>query len=202
MTERSDEELMGAFVAGQAEAFDLLLQRHQSGLFAFLARQLGDSALAEDLFQEVFLRVVRHRHQFRSDGRFAPWLYQIARHACVDQHRRARLRAADSLDHPAQRDGPAGECLADRMPAAGEDPEAQVLRAELKAAVDEFLTELPSEQREVFLLRTDAELSFPEIAETLGCPLDTAKSRMRYAVATLRRRFGIHPVARVSGGGR
>jgi len=194
---------MSAFVSGQAQAFDLLLARHRSGLFGFLARQLGDLAAAEDLFQEVFLKVISRRHQFRSEARFAPWLYAIARHACIDHRRRARLRAVDSLDAPltaAAANQPQDETGAEPYrEAGGPNPEAAAQQSELAAVLRRLVAELPEEQREVLLLRTDGELSFPEIAELVGCPLETAKSRMRYALAALRRRLSPAMVPRASG---
>jgi RNA polymerase sigma-70 factor (ECF subfamily) len=200
VSERSDEELMRAFIHGEAEAFDLLLARHQRALHGYLLHAAGDRGRAEDLFQEVFLRVIRHRDRFAAEGRFKPWLYRIARNAAIDAHRRGRLRMVASLDAPGRGEESPGS-IGERVADPGADPAELAESAELRALVREALDQLPAEQREVLLLRCDGELGFAEIAAIVGCPLETAKSRMRYALASLRRRLGPAPVILASGAG-
>ncbi len=184
--EESDERLMLRFQAGDARAFEALVRRHRTPVFSFLLRLTGDRSRAEDLCQETFLKVVRASAEWAPRARFQTWLYAIARNQAVDEARRQAFRRAERLD-----DAPAAA-------AASEDPppdrsaEGALLRPKLEAA----LAALPEEQREVFLLREYAGLRFHEIATVTGVPMNTVKSRMRYALEGLRERLaalGIGP---------
>ncbi len=182
---------MLAFRGGDARAFQTLVQRHQRGIFNFILRSVRDRSRAEELLQEVFLRVVRAKDRYERTAKFTTWIYAIARNLCVDESRRARFRDHKSLDAKRPgRDGEAGGSLLSRMPAADvptdEAAEAPTLRKRMAQAIDG----LPDDQREVFLLRQMSGLSFREIGETLGVPENTVKSRMRYALEKLRERLG------------
>ncbi len=183
----SDADLMLAFRGGDARAFETLVARHQRGIYNFILRSVRDRARAEELLQEVFLRVVRAKDRYERTAKFTTWIYAIARNLCVDESRRARFRDHRSLDAKRPgRDGEEGGSLLSRIPAADvptdEAAEAPLLRTRMAAAIDA----LPEEQREVFLLRQMSGLSFREIGETLGVPENTIKSRMRYALEKLR----------------
>lgn len=183
----SDESLMEAFRGGDAAAFEELVGRHKRGLFNFLLRSVGSSARAEELLQEVFLRVVRSRARYQRSARFTTWVYTIARNLTVDESRRARFRDHVSLDAPRGRaSGERGTTLLDAMPNGAPSPDQAAalpgLRDRLRAAV----AALPDDQREVFVLRQVSGLSFREIGETVGAPENTVKSRMRYALEKLR----------------
>lgn len=186
-----DAELMLAFRDGDARAFESLVQRHQRGIFNFILRSVRDRGRAEELLQEVFLRVVRAKDRYERTAKFTTWIYAIARNLCVDESRRARFRDHQSLDAKRPgRDGETGGSLMSRIPApevpTDEAAEAPTLRKRMKAAIEE----LPDDQREVFLLRQVSGLSFREIGETLGVPENTVKSRMRYALEKLRDKLG------------
>lgn len=187
----SDAELMLAFRKGDARAFERLVQRHQRGIFNFILRSVRDRARAEELLQEVFLRVVRAKDRYERTAKFTTWIYAIARNLCVDESRRARFRDHQSLDAKRPgKDGEAGGDMLSRMPAqevpTDEAAEAPTLRKRMAKAIDT----LPDDQREVFLLRQLSGLSFREIGETLGVPENTVKSRMRYALEKLRDHLG------------
>lgn len=183
----ADEALMESFRDGDARAFEQLVARHQRGVYNYLLRSVRDRGRAEELLQEVFLRVVRAKDRYERTAKLTTWLYSIARNLCVDESRRARFRNHASLDagRPGK-DGDRGQPLlatlaADQVPTDAA-AEARTLRERLAVAVDQ----LPDEQREVFLLRQMAGLSFREIGETVGIPENTVKSRMRYALEKLR----------------
>lgn len=188
--EASDEVLMSAYARGEAAAFEGLFERHRRPVLTFLVHQTGSRAIAEDLFQDVFLRVVRARASYRPTGSFRAWLFAIARNAITDDRRRSALRGAgtaDAVNDPAEpssddraRRGP------DARPAAADPVEASHAR-DLRGRIEAALRRLPEEQREVFLLRERAGLDFQAIAD--ACGLATAKSRMRYALEALRRRL-------------
>ncbi|HSD22475.1 MAG TPA: RNA polymerase sigma factor [Anaeromyxobacter sp.] len=175
--EESDERLMLRFQAGDAPAFEVLVRRHRTPVFSFLVRLTGDRARAEDLCQEVFLKVVKASRTWEERARFRTWVYAIARNLAVDEARRAAFRRAEPLDAPG---GAAAHPADDPPPDAA--AEAALLRPKLEAA----LAALPPEQREVFLLREYAGLRFAEIADVTGTPENTVKSRMRYALEALR----------------
>ena len=186
-----DAELMIAFQQGDARAFEFLVARHQRGIYNFVLRSVRERGRAEELLQEVFLRVVRSKNRYQRTAQFSPWIYSIARHLCVDESRRARFRDHQSLDAQRPgRDGDAGGPMVARLPDQGvptdEAAEAPTLRKRLSAAIDR----LPDDQREVFVMRQVSGMSFREIGETLGVPENTVKSRMRYALEKLREQLG------------
>jgi RNA polymerase sigma-70 factor, ECF subfamily len=186
-----DAELMLAFRGGDARAFETLVGRHQRGIYNFILRSVRDQSRAEELLQEVFLRVVRAKDRYERTAKFTTWIYAIARNLCVDESRRARFRDHKSLDAKRPgRDGEEGGTLLSKLPAADvptdEAADAPLLRQRMSAAIDA----LPEDQREVFLLRQMSGLSFREIGETLGVPENTIKSRMRYALEKLREHLG------------
>lgn len=182
-----DADLMLAFRGGDARAFEQLVARHQRGIYNFILRSVRDRPRAEELLQEVFLRVVRAKDRYERTAKFTTWIYAIARNLCVDESRRARFRKHKSLDAKRPgRDGEEGGNMLSRLPSpdvpTDEAADAPTLRKRMTAAIDA----LPDEQREVFLLRQVSGLSFREIGETLGVPENTIKSRMRYALEKLR----------------
>lgn len=183
----SDEALMEAFRDGRPEAFERLMQRHRRGVFNFLLRSVGNRARAEELLQEVFMRVIRARARYVVRAKFTTWVYTIARNICIDESRRARFRRHRSMDAPmSTRDGE-GPSLHERVPAAqvatDDAAQAPTIRDRVAAAVEE----LPVEQREVFVMRQFQGMSFKQIGEVVGVSENTAKSRMRYALDKLRR---------------
>jgi RNA polymerase sigma-70 factor (ECF subfamily) len=182
----TDEELMRAYRAGDVRAFERLLARHERPVWRFLRRSVGDPVLAQDLLQEVFLRVVKGRDEWKGAAKFSTWLYTIARNLCVDQARRAVHRDATSLDGPTRHDDERGETLHDRLASTDRDAEGLSSDAQVRARVDAAISALPVEQREVFLMREVMDMPFAEIAAAVGAPEPTVKSRMRYALERLR----------------
>jgi len=184
--EIGDEALMEAYQRGDTRAFEVLLHRHQRPVFNFLARQVGNRHLAEDLMQEVFLRVIKGARGYKREAKFTTWLYTIARNLCVDNARRAKHRQATSLDQPVGKDGgrtTVGDLVPDKgTPAA----DRNVVNRQLQGRLREAIERLSEEQREVFLMRETLDLPFKEIADIVGCPENTVKSRMRYALENLR----------------
>lgn len=183
--ERGDEALMEAYQRGDTRAFEVLLSRHQRPVFNFLARQVGNQALAEDLLQEVFLRVIRGAGAYKREAKFTTWLYTIARNLCVDNARRAKHRQAASLDQPVGR-GEGKSTMGDFVADQGAAVDRAVINRELQGRLKDAIAQLSDEQREVFLMREALNLPFKEIADIVGCPENTVKSRMRYALEHLR----------------
>lgn len=187
----ADEALMARYQSGDVAAFAELVARHEKRLWSFVRRFVADSATAEDLLQEVFLRVVKGAADWQPSAKFSTWLYTIARNLCTDNARRAAWRKADSLE---QTPGPSGDDSGprriDRIAGAAPNAEKVAMNREIAARVDRAVAELPVEQREVFLMREVMDMSFAEIAVATKASEPTVKSRMRYALERLRGALG------------
>jgi RNA polymerase sigma-70 factor (ECF subfamily) len=182
--DEADEVLLLAYRAGDVRAFERLVARHEKPVWNFIRRFVGDATTAEDLLQEVFLRVVKSADEWRGSAKFSTWLYTIARNLTVDHARRAVHRDATSLDGP-ERAG-AETSLHDRIAAVAPAADSLVADRQTKARIDDAIAALPAEQREVFLMREVMEMPFAEIATAVGASEPTVKSRMRYALEKLR----------------
>lgn len=189
--ETTDEALMLRFQSGDRSAFAVLLRRHKTPIYNFILRQIRVVSTAEDLTQDVFMKVVQNANDFKHEARFSTWAYAIARNLCIDHLRKMSLRRHPSLDQPdggrASSDGSEGPSLGDRI--ADSRPAAAVDRVAIGNEMGERITraveQLPAEQREVFLLREVGHVPFKDIAVMTGVPENTVKSRMRYALERL-----------------
>ena len=176
--EAGDEQLMLAYREGDAGAFEELYRRHKGSLFRFVLRSIRDRAVAEELYQEIWLRAIEARARYEVQAKFTTWLYTIARHRLVDHWRKRGLTLV-SLDQ--DETGPA-------EPPAGADYEPHRL-LEAKQGLARFrraLEALPAAQREAFLLHEEAGMSVAEIAQATGASEAAAKSRLRYALSKLK----------------
>ncbi len=185
-SDATDEMLMVRYQRGDREAFAELVRRYQRAVYNFVMRQLRHPGTAEDVTQEVFVRVVQNAAEFKHEARFTTWLYTIARNLCIDHLRKLSHRRHPSLDQPAagaSEGRPLGENIADVHPST--DVERAAAASEVQACIVRAVESLPEEQREVFLLREVANLPFKEIAEVTGAGENTVKSRMRYALDRL-----------------
>jgi RNA polymerase sigma-70 factor (ECF subfamily) len=181
----SDESLMLRYRDGDVRAFEVLVARHRKPVYNFILRFVRDSAQAEDVTQETFLRLIKGADAYERQAKFTTWLFTIARNLCVDASRRGKHRKAASLDAPL--DGEEGSAsLLDLVPDGGAGVDRQAQSRELALRIRNAIEALPDEQREIFLLREVADLQFNEIASVVGCPENTVKSRMRYALEKLR----------------
>lgn len=172
MAEAPDEELMAAYRGGDARAFETLYARHRTRLFRFVLRSVKARAVAEELYQEVWMRVIEARASYAPKARFTTWLYTIAHNRLVDHWRKRGLTLV--------------VLEADDVPSQGSDP---AHHAQARESLERFaaaLEALPALQREAFLLHEEGELSVAEIAAATGANEETAKSRLRYAMAKLK----------------
>jgi len=182
--EAADEVLMMRFQGGDRSAFAALVRRHKTAIYNFILRQVRVAPAAEDLAQDVFVKIVQNAGEFKHEARFTTWAYAIARNVCIDHLRKMSLRRHPSLDHSDSGEGPTlGERTADSRPGASVDRAA--IGAELAVRITRAVEELPAEQREVFLLREIGHVPFKDIAEMTNVPENTVKSRMRYALERL-----------------
>jgi RNA polymerase sigma-70 factor, ECF subfamily len=181
--EASDTDLMQRYATGDARAFDLLYTRHKAPLYRYLLRQCHDRAVADDLFQDVWGRVIKHRKRYQVRAKFTTFLYRIAHNCVVDQFR-SRARRHDDQFEPV-------EDSKDILAApAYERPDRQLADAQFRSAFQRALDGLPDEQRAAFLLYEEGGLGLEEIGEITGVGMETAKSRLRYAVSKLRKALG------------
>ena len=176
----SDEELMERYRDGDAGAFDRLYGRHKGGVFRYLARQCESVGVAEELFQDVWMNLIRARAAYTVQAKFTTYLYRLAHNRLIDHYRSRSGKGQASFDDD---NGPALEHLA--APRSN-DP---VVRADLRQQAQRMLQlieSLPVVQREAFLLQQESDMSIEEIAQATGVNRETAKSRLRYALAKLR----------------
>lgn len=181
-----DEALLRQYQQGDRAAFGELLQRHRRPVFNFILRYLGDRNQAEDLLQEVFLRIVQGAGEFKGESKFTTWLYTIARNLCIDTARKMVFRRHASLDGPTHGEEGDGPSLMDRIPNSGAAVDRDAIGRELQPQLARAVEALVHEQREVFVMREYLALPFKEIADIVGVPENTVKSRMRYALEKLR----------------
>ena len=182
----SDEALMLRYQKGDARAFEVLLTRHRRPIYNFILRFVGDRAASEDVLQETFLRVIKGADTWERQAKFTTWLYTIARNLCVDASRRGKHRKAASLDAPMSRDADDSRTLLDVTADKSVSVDRQAIGNELGVKMQAAIAKLSEEQREVFLMREFHDMQFKEIAVVVGCPENTVKSRMRYALEKLR----------------
>jgi RNA polymerase sigma-70 factor (ECF subfamily) len=171
-----DEALMRAWAGGDATAFNELYGRHRSRLYRFLLRQLHDPALADDLFQDIWQKVIAARNGWVADAPFGAWLYRIAHNRLGDHWRAARHRPEAPAD---------SEARMARIP-DHDSPERTLGEFEQRRQLQLALEALPAEQREVLLLRLEEQLTLEQIGAITGVGRETVKSRLRYAMDKLR----------------
>src|SRR5215831_501150 len=174
----SDEQLMLAYAGGDAAAFETLYGRHKGPLFRYVARSVRARGVAEEIYQEIWMRVVEARARWRPEAKFTTWLYTIAHNRLID-HWRAKGLAVVSLDDEDSsvdepRAGPASE------------PARMAEAADTARRLEAAIAALPLAQREAFLLHHEGDLTAGEIAAATGTNEEAAKSRLRYAMNKLR----------------
>ncbi len=175
----ADSALMLAYAGGDAGAFDRLYARHSGGTYRYFLRSLRNEALAHELFQDVWMNLIRARATYVAEARFATWLYRMAHNRLIDHYRRSSvvqlvaLETDDDAPHEMHADGAPG-------------PEAIVASRQAALHLLQQVEALPAAQREAFLLQEEGGLSLAEIAAATGAGVETVKSRLRYAMTRLR----------------
>jgi len=167
---------------GDPDAFDALLARYQNRLYRYLVRLTANPAVAEDLFQETWLKVITRIHRYDERRPIEPWLFAVARNLAIDHLRKA---SPESLDEPSE----SGETRIARLGADEPGSLERLLEQERRGLLERKLEALPALYREALSLRFEEEMTFEEIAEVLSAPVSTVKSRVQRALSTLRKRM-------------
>jgi RNA polymerase sigma-70 factor, ECF subfamily len=189
----TDEELVARSIGGDANSFNELIKRWERPIYALAYRQIGREEDARDVCQETFLRAYRALNGFRGQAKFSSWLYRIALNLCRDWLRRERRTPVVAVSE----DVDLIELASKLEPS--ESVEDRVARHDLSRAVERAMAVLPEEQRTAILLKEYHGLTFQEIADLIGCPLSTVKTRLYQGLAVLRRelaRTGVSAAAR------
>ncbi len=179
--ELTDNELIQEFQAGNSRAFDALLDRHQDRIYSTILFMVKDSYLAEDLIQEIFIKIIDNLKQkkYNEEGKFLPWALRISHNFCVDHFRKVKrtptIKTSDDQD------------LFEIIKHSDHPADYKMTRAQTHRNIQELVDLLPEEQREIIVLRHYADLSFKEIAVMTNCSINTALGRMRYGLINLRK---------------
>ena len=177
----SDTQLIHLYAQGNAPAVEALINRYKDKVFTSIYFMVKDKYLAEDLFQDVFIRIIDtiRGGRYQEEGKFLPWAMRIAYNMCVDHFRKVKrtpiIKTADGAD------------LFNWMHVAEESADTNIVKRQTYDRVQLMLEQLPEEQKEVIILRHYADMSFKEIATLTNCSINTALGRMRYGLINLRK---------------
>ena len=182
--EENDEILMLAYAKGDAAAFETLYRRYKDAMYRYLLRQCQNPATAEELFQDIWLRIVNARQDYTVKASFRTWLYQIAHNRLIDHYRRQNSRMPESYLE--------NSILENTATSEANDPQRIVNGQQQAAHLAELIAALPEAQREAFLLKEESGMTLEEIAMATNTTRETVKSRLRYAFKRLRDGMGLN----------
>jgi len=177
----SDNELIESFQAGNTRAFDTLIERYQEKIYTTILFMVKDSYLAEDLIQEIFIKIIDNIKQkkYAEEGKFLPWALRISHNYCIDHFRKVKrtptIKTSDDQD------------IFEVIKNTEHSADYKMTRSQTHQNIQALVDLLPEEQREIIVLRHYANLSFKEIATMTNCSINTALGRMRYGLINLRK---------------
>ena len=178
----SDEQLMLAYRDGDAGAFDTLYRRHKGAVYRYMLRQCRDAGVAEELFQDVWMNLIRARASYTVQAKFTTYMYKLAHNRLIDHYRKQGQAAMVSFDD----DSEGASVVAEPEAAPRDEPERHLDIKQQAAQLLQLLGALPQSQREAFVMQYEGGMSVEEIADATGVTRETAKSRLRYAMAKIR----------------
>lgn len=184
LSQCADDQLVNLYLEGDNAAFDALLSRHQAGVYAYILHMVKDFELANDLFQETFVKAIvnlKHR-RYTCDGKFPAWVNRIAHNLVIDYFRQEKSLTTVSTDDTDMN-------LLNRKDLAEGTIEDELIDAQMCSDVRCLIDMLPPDQQAVVRMRYYEDLSFKEIADRTGVSINTALGRMRYAILNMRKRF-------------
>lgn len=179
----ADEQLVGMYINGNDTAFDILMRRYESKVFTYIQYAVKNQEQAEDLFQDVFVRVIVHLRsgKYTENGKFSSLVMRIAHNLLVDHYRKSNDNSFISSDDEEL------NILNSTDLAVNENREQEMMQQQLMSEVRYLITQLPANQRKVLMMRFYDDLSFKEIADMTNCSINTALGRMRYAIMNLKK---------------
>jgi RNA polymerase sigma factor (sigma-70 family) len=181
LSKLTDHELINSFIAGNVNALEILVLRHKDRLYTSILFLVKDKYLAEDIFQDVFIRIIDTMRggRYTEEGKFLPWAMRIAHNLCVDHFRKVKrtptIKTGEDQD------------IFEVLNFTEESAEDKMMKKQSHNRVKDMLDQLPEDQREVIILRHYADMSFKEIASITNCSINTALGRMRYGLINLRK---------------
>jgi RNA polymerase sigma factor (sigma-70 family) len=180
-TKQTDHELIHLFTGGNIDALEALVLRHKDKLYTSILFLVKDKYLAEDIFQDVFIRIIdtMRSGRYTEEGKFLPWAMRIAHNLCVDHFR--KIKRTPTIRNGEDKD------IFEVLNFSEESAETVMMKRQSHDRVREMLHRLPEDQREVIILRHYADMSFKEIAAATNCSINTALGRMRYGLINLRK---------------
>jgi RNA polymerase sigma factor (sigma-70 family) len=177
----TDQNLVTQYVQGNEACLEMLINRHKDRIFTTIILIVKDSYIAEDLFQETFIKIIKNlkKGKYNEEGKFLPWAIRIARNMAIDYFRKMKRMPTIT--------GSDGEDVFRKIKLAVDNREEEMIRNEKENMVRHVISRLPEEQRQVLILRHYGDLSFKEIAAMTGVSINTALGRMRYALNNMRK---------------
>jgi RNA polymerase sigma-70 factor (ECF subfamily) len=181
LSKLTDNDLINLFVAGNVNALEVLVLRHKDKLYTSILFLVKDKYLAEDIFQDVFIRIIDTMRggRYTEEGKFLPWAMRIAHNLCVDHFRKVKrtptIKTGENQD------------IFEVLNFTEDSAEDKMMKKQSHSRVKDMLDQLPEDQREVIILRHYADMSFKEIASVTNCSINTALGRMRYGLINLRK---------------
>ncbi|MFT5055734.1 MAG: RNA polymerase sigma factor (sigma-70 family) [Pseudoalteromonas distincta] len=177
----TDQNLVTQYIQGNEACLEMLINRHKDRIFTTIILIVKDSYIAEDLFQETFIKIIKNlkKGKYNEEGKFLPWAIRIARNMAIDYFRKMKRMPTIT--------GSDGEDVFRKIKLAVDNREEQMIRHEKEGMVRAVINKLPEEQRQVLILRHYGDLSFKEIAAMTGVSINTALGRMRYALNNMRK---------------
>lgn len=188
LSEQTDRQLVEAYIRGNEECFQELLKRYKSRVFGKISMYVKDRAAAEDIFQDTFLKAIHalKEGQYNEEGKFSAWIMRIAHNLCIDYFRNKKkmpmTRGNDDYDP------------FDYISSGEKNTEQEAINKQVLSDTKKLLLQLPSEQREIVMMRLYYDMSFKEIADSLDISINTALGRMRYALFNMRKLIEKHQI--------
>lgn len=181
-SQATDQELVRQFISGDPSGIEILIHRHKTKLFTYISMYIRDKSLAEDIFQETFLKVINSLRagKYKDNGKFLSWVMRIAHNLIIDHFRRekqTKLLSNDAYETD----------ILNSKKLSESNIEEVLVKSQIESDVRSLLLSLPEDQREVVMLRHYSSLSFKEIADQTGVSINTALGRMRYALINIRK---------------
>lgn len=189
LNNKSDQELIHAYIAGDEGGLKVLIERYKTKIYTSIYIRVKDEFLAEDIFQETFIKVINtlKAGRYNDEGKFLPWVIRIANNMVIDHFRREK-RAPVVVDAD-------GYDIFESLNFSDEGLESKMVRQQEDIDLKRLIQLLPDDQKEVLIMRHFCDMSFKEIADVTGVSINTALGRMRYALANLRKMIDEHKIA-------